>query len=46
MEWIETGVEALGNGVARLLPEGPLNDLLVNGVIAGVGGVIVFYLIF
>ncbi len=42
MEWIETGVEALGNGVARLLPEGPLNDLLVNGVIAGVGGVIVF----
>lgn len=24
------------------MPEGPLNDLLVNGVIAGVGGVIVF----
>lgn len=42
MEWIEMGVEALGNGVAHLLPEGPLSDLLVNGVIAGVGGVIVF----
>lgn len=42
MEWIEAGVEALGNGVAAVLPEGPLNDLLVNGVIAGVGGVIVF----
>ncbi|MEG2791597.1 MAG: ferrous iron transport protein B, partial [Odoribacter sp.] len=42
MEWIERGVEALGNGVAGVMPEGPLNDLLVNGVIAGVGGVIVF----
>lgn len=42
MEWIEMGVEALGNGVAHIMPEGPLNDLLVNGVIAGVGGVIVF----
>ena len=42
MEWIEAGVVALGNGVAAALPEGPLNDLLVNGIIAGVGGVIVF----
>lgn len=42
MEWIEMGVEALGNWVAGAMPEGPLNDLLVNGIIAGVGGVIVF----
>ncbi len=42
MEWIQAGVEALGNWVATTLPEGPLNDLLVDGVIAGVGGVIVF----
>lgn len=42
MEWIEAGVEAIGNWVAGVMPEGPLNDLLVNGVIAGVGGVIVF----
>ncbi len=42
MDWIETGVEALGNWVGGVMPEGPLNDLLVNGVIAGVGGVIVF----
>lgn len=42
MEWIEAGVELLGNWVAGIMPEGPLNDLLVNGVIAGVGGVIVF----
>ncbi len=42
MEWIEAGVETLGNWVAEIMPDGPLNDLLVNGVIAGVGGVIVF----
>lgn len=42
MEWIEAGVEHLGIWVAGMLPEGPLNDLLVDGVIAGVGGVIVF----
>lgn len=41
-EWIETGVSALGEWVATLIPEGPLNDLLVDGIIAGVGGVIVF----
>ena len=38
MDWIEAGVEALGSWVAGIMPEGPLNDLLVNGVIAGVGG--------
>lgn len=41
-EWIETGVEALGNWLAGIMPEGPLSDLLVDGIIAGVGGVIVF----
>lgn len=42
MDWIDMGVAALGELVAEILPEGPLNDLLVNGIIAGVGGVIVF----
>lgn len=42
MDWIDMGVTALGEWVAGMLPEGPLNDLLVNGIIAGVGGVIVF----
>ncbi len=42
MDWIEAGVSALGEWVAGALPEGPLNDLLVNGIIAGVGGVMVF----
>lgn len=42
MDWIQWGVEALGSWVSDVMPEGPLSDLLVDGVIAGVGGVIVF----
>lgn len=42
MEWIENGCSALGRGVDSLLPDGPLKDLLVDGIIGGVGGVIVF----
>jgi ferrous iron transport protein B len=42
MDWIETGVEWLGDWVGGLLPEGPLRSLIVDGAIAGVGAVIVF----
>ncbi|MDR1698873.1 MAG: ferrous iron transport protein B [Prevotellaceae bacterium] len=42
MGWIESGVQALGSWVSSLMGDGALRDLLVEGVIAGVGGVIVF----
>ncbi|MFA7181932.1 MAG: ferrous iron transport protein B [Bacteroidales bacterium] len=42
MNWIESGVSTLGSLISRSLNEGPLRDLLVDGIIAGVGGVIVF----
>lgn len=42
MAWIEAGVGWLGQIVNGLLPDGPVRDLLANGVIGGVGGVIVF----
>ncbi|MGN7830367.1 ferrous iron transport protein B [Pseudoxanthomonas sp. 22568] len=42
MDLIEAGTGALGEWVGGTLPEGPLNSLLVDGIIAGVGGVIVF----
>lgn len=42
MEWIERGVVVLGDFVSSLLPASWFQDLLVDGVIAGVGGVIVF----
>jgi len=42
MSWIEAGVSALSNLVQQQMTEGPFKDLLVNGIIGGVGGVIVF----
>lgn len=42
MEWIETAVEWLSDMVNKLMPEGPLKDLIADGIIGGVGGVIVF----
>ena len=42
MEWIEKGVEWLGALVQRVMPEGALKDLVADGIIGGVGGVIVF----
>lgn len=40
--WIQMGVSALSAWVSASLPPGPLASLIINGVIAGVGGVIVF----
>jgi ferrous iron transport protein B len=42
MAWIEAGVAALGGWLQGAMPEGMLRDLLVDGIIGGVGGVIVF----
>ena len=41
-EWIECGVDWLAGAVNEHMASGPLKDLLANGVIGGVGGVIVF----
>ncbi len=42
MDALQAIVDWAGALVGRLIPHGDLNDLLVNGVIAGVGAVIVF----
>ncbi|OSI13209.1 ferrous iron transporter B [Neisseria canis] len=42
MDSIEGAFGALGEWVATVMPAGVLQDLLVNGVIAGVGSVLVF----
>jgi len=42
MQGIEWLVEVIGNFVRTHMAEGPLKDLLVDGIIGGVGGVIVF----
>lgn len=41
-DWIQTGVDWLAAMVNDNMPDGPLKDLLANGIIGGVGGVIVF----
>lgn len=41
-EWMAAGMDALGVWVTNMMPVGPLQELIVNGMIAGVGGVIVF----
>jgi len=42
MGWIEAGQGAIQDWVASLLPEGDLRSLIVDGVIGGVGGVVMF----
>ncbi len=42
MDWIQAGASALSDLVARVVPPGDLQSLINDGVIAGVGGVIVF----
>jgi ferrous iron transport protein B len=42
MNAIDVATAWLGTTVGAALPEGPLNSLLVKGIIAGLGGVIVF----
>ncbi|MCI1053519.1 FeoB small GTPase domain-containing protein [Stenotrophomonas geniculata] len=42
MDGIEAGFAWLGEFVGSVLPEGPLASLLTDGIIAGVGGVVVF----
>ena len=42
MEWIESLVEWIGSLVSDNMPQGPIKDMLVDGVIGGVGSVIVF----
>ena len=42
MNWIEAGVEWIGSTLSENMTAGPLKDMLIDGVIGGVGSVIVF----
>ncbi len=42
MDWIDMLVGWLGDTVSRSMSDGPLKDLIVDGIIGGVGGVIIF----
>ena len=42
MDWIDMGVEWLGDTITQQMADGPLKAMLVDGIIGGVGAVIVF----
>ncbi|MDP3462310.1 MAG: ferrous iron transport protein B [Bacteroidales bacterium] len=42
MQWIDMFISWLGDSVRSLLPDSIIRDLLVDGIIGGVGGVIIF----
>lgn len=42
MEWLQTGVERLSLLCHSIMPDGALKDMVADGIIGGVGGVIVF----
>lgn len=42
MDWIDSGTLWLSNFTKEHLPEGPINSLLANGIIPGIGGIVIF----
>ena len=42
IRYIENGIDLVGAGLRAVLPPGLVQDLLVNGVLAGVGNIFVF----
>ena len=42
MGWIEAGVNWLGKGAVTLVPESNFRSLLIDGIIAGLGAILIF----
>ncbi len=42
MNFIDETFTSLSNYVSSLLPQGTFNDLVVNGILAGIGGIVIF----
>ena len=42
MDWIDKGFALAGNWLSTNFPHGKLNDLIVNGIVAGIGGIVIF----
>lgn len=42
MDWIDSGTTWLAGFVNEHLPEGPINSLISNGIIPGIGGIVIF----
>ncbi len=42
MEWIENGMEFISESLGSLIPEGYIRSFVVDGLLAGIGGTIIF----
>lgn len=42
MSWIENGFLVFGQTMAEILPQSMISDLIVEGIIAGLGGIVIF----
>lgn len=42
MNWLEQGVAFIGSSIELHMPDGMLKELIIDGIISGVGGVLVF----
>ncbi len=42
MEWLQAGVALLSDNIDKVLPASLFKDLLLNGIIAGIGSVVIF----
>ncbi|WP_232046877.1 hypothetical protein [Sphingobacterium daejeonense] len=42
MDWIDGTFGELTEYLATVLPEGPLSSLFIDGIVAGIGGIVIF----
>jgi len=42
MDWIDAGTASFSSWLSSVLPENNWTDLLINGIIAGLGGIVIF----
>lgn len=42
MDWIDASFSSLVDMAAASLPEGPISDLITQGILAGIGGIVIF----
>ena len=42
MDWMDAGIGWIGNTIGTYMPDGALKDMIIDGIIGGVGGVIIF----
>ncbi|WP_165245188.1 ferrous iron transport protein B [Paludisphaera soli] len=42
MDWIDAGIGAVGGAIEGAMAEGPIRSLLVDGIVGGIGAVVIF----